>query len=153
VLADLRQGHGEQGVDIGQSRLELQRPSKRNDGVGKASLLEVDQAQPRVDFGHLRLQLHESFVCLSGFGIAPLRQRALTLLNYFLNASGVGLRSTTVRGRRCQDEDHDQRTRQTGKVHHHRGTRSRHSTSPANLPPERSMMPLVPKLQRAARHA
>ena len=81
MLADLRQGHGEQGVDIGQSRLELQRPSKRSDGVGESSLLEVDQAQPGVDFGHFRLQLLELFVCLSGFGIATLREGALSLLN------------------------------------------------------------------------
>ena len=65
------------------------------------ALLEVDRSEPGVDFGDAWLQLLQSFVHLGGVRIAPFRQSTLALLNQDLNASGVSLRATAVRGRRC----------------------------------------------------
>ena len=79
VSSDLRQRHREQRADVRQRRLQLQRFLQRRDSVGKPALLEVDEAQPRVDLGDTGLKLAHARVGLLGLGVTTLGERTFTL--------------------------------------------------------------------------
>ena len=68
MSANFRERHRQERPDVRQRRLQLQRLLQRRDRVGKTSLLEVDEPEPRMDLGDVRLQLAHARV--GPFGIA-----------------------------------------------------------------------------------
>ena len=70
MLPQFRQRHGEQGIQVRQRGLQLERSTQRRDRRRELALLEVDEAQSRVDLGDraaaaAELQLARTAVCIS----------------------------------------------------------------------------------------
>ena len=80
VLSQFRQRHGEQGVEVRQRGLELERSPKRRHRRRKLALLEIHQAEPRVDLGDRGLLLPQLLVGAFRIRVPAFPQRAFACL-------------------------------------------------------------------------
>ncbi len=119
VLSQFRQRHGEQGVKVRQRGLELERSPERRDRGRKLALLEIHQAEPRVDLGDRGLLLPQLLVGAFRIRVPALSQRALACLVEPLRLTGRRRWGAGLRTRRdCIEQDADENPRpETFQIH------------------------------------